>query len=84
MTYETTTYRATGRLTHPVNDLQAARDYLREHSEGMEDYIHPESLRRPVHTVRWDLRGVASGVYVIRVQTGAEVRTRDGDTPAHG
>ena len=28
------------------------------------------------HALRWDLRNVASGVYVVRLQTGGEARTR--------
>ena len=47
----TTTYRATGKLTIPVSDLNAAREYL---DEPMVDYID-QALVGVVHTIKWDL-----------------------------
>jgi hypothetical protein len=44
----------TGKLAVPVNNLQAARDFLRN-AEGMEENIYPEYLQPQVHTARWDL-----------------------------
>lgn len=45
------TYRTTGRLTNPVTDLAAAREYL---DEPMVDYIDKD-LVPVVHDIKWDL-----------------------------
>jgi hypothetical protein len=50
----TTTYRATGRLTHPVSDLAAARRFLRCEETGMTVHIW-QDRRDGVHRVSWDL-----------------------------
>lgn len=51
----TVTYKTRGNLTHPVNDLDAAREFLREHGEHMEQHIYPDYARKHVHSVMWDL-----------------------------
>lgn len=54
-----TTYRVTGSLTQPVNDLQSANSYL---DEPMADYIKycDEALVGVVLYVRWELTDEAS------------------------
>jgi len=51
----TTTYKTSGKLTHPVNDLNAAREFLREHGKGIHGYIYPDEAKPGVHSVTWDL-----------------------------
>ena len=53
----TNTYRTTGTLTNPVNDLAAARAYLVEHD--MTEYID-DFLKDAIHDVRWDLTDESS------------------------
>ena len=54
----TVTYKTCGRLTEPVNDLNAAREYLRELQRElpMHTVIYPDEAKANVHSVRWDLR----------------------------
>lgn len=51
----TATYRAQGSLTHPVNDLNAAREFLRGERMGMVVHIYPAEAKPGVHSVTWDL-----------------------------
>lgn len=51
----TAVYKTMGGLTHPVSDLTAAREFLREHGEGIEQYIYPDEAKPHVHSVTWDL-----------------------------
>lgn len=51
----TTTYKTQGELAYPVNDLTAARDFLRERGTKMHEYIYPDEAARGVHSVTWDL-----------------------------
>lgn len=65
-TYSTATYTTTGKLTTPVTDLAAARQYL---DEPMEDFIRycNESLVPVVHSIRWDL--LDESYWIVRVVT---------------
>ena len=56
----TVTYRAEGRLTNPVTDLQAARAYLDEPMETFLCWDDQVDLRAAVHTIRWDLISVST------------------------
>ena len=53
------TYRASGKLTEPVNDLSAARTYLKaEEMGGMTQFVKHASypgLEEVVHHIEWDL-----------------------------
>ena len=65
----TVTYKAQGSLTEPVNDLNAAREFLREHTMNIHQYIYPDEAQANVHSITWDLRNqVAWEVTVIADQ----------------
>lgn len=51
----TATYRTGGKLTNPVNDLDAARQYLR--SDDMTEYVGyaGDGMDLLVHHIEWDL-----------------------------
>ena len=51
----TVTYKTQGLLAHPVSDINAAREFLREHGEHMEQYIYPDAAKQQVHSATWDL-----------------------------
>lgn len=51
----TVTYKARGKLDHPVSDLNEARVFLREHGQNMHEYIYPDEAKPGVHSVTWDL-----------------------------
>ena len=52
----TVIYKTQGSLTHPVSDLNAAREFLREHGKDIHQYIYPDEAKPNVHSVTWDLR----------------------------